>query len=994
MSCALICALVALSAGPSTPVGVMAEESREMKEAFSDARSGRVAQGMKRAFASLRRVRSRTGELHPRYSRALDQLIDIFDELGDFASSAAALVDQRRITLHVYGERSLPHAESLRALGWSLLRLGKLREADEAASRALKLSEALVGENSFQVQTCLNTLSQVRSAQGRLGETCEILRRALRSSEKSGRGDSLGHTTMLHNLALAYHNGGDYARAEPLYRSAEKRYRKTRADYPIKWAVCLTALGSLYFESGDCKRAARAYEQASTVFTGSLENHPQHATLLNNRAMLARALSRPREALDLMEKSLAMEIKSSGPNSLDVAVKRHNIAKVLRQLGENKKAEQMLREAQRAREKAGAKGHPNYAAGLMELAHIAADRGDLAVALDMTRRASKLIESIGGPTHSYMSESLGDEGRYYWQRGDLRQARRLLGRALDVAWLNMERSAGAMAERQQLAQLVDLRAHLDMYLSLGGAEAYPRVLAWKGAVSGRQTRMRRMAQSSADPKVRAIAQDLASESRRLALLAGMQPPADKTALYRAAVEKAANRVEELEQDLARADAAFAAERKQGQITPKELAARLPKGAALVDILSYSRRYRPTKPGQKWKLQTELVAFVLRPGKPVARVDLGPADAVERCVTAWRKAATNGAIPEEEGKALAKQLLTPLRPHLDGVTTLLVSPDGPTARVPWAALPGRKEGSYLLEEMAVAVVPVPRQLPEGKAEEGKPTLLAVGGVDFGSAPSSSTTAGLLAMRGGDEKEWPALPATTKEGKAVAAAFRKRFPSGKATTLTGKEASEEAVRRLVPGRAYLHFATHGYFASGKLKSLLGGKGSEATGAPVEGLPPGLLSGLVLAGANRPPSPDRDDGILTAREVAELPLSGCRLAVLSACETGLGPTAGGEGLLGLQRAFQTAGCRSAVTSLWSVPDGFTHVLMERFYDNLWQKKMSSLEALRQAQLYVLREGRVRHPELMRSPRLLSMPKPKKKDGRLPPLFWAAWVLSGDWR
>lgn len=70
------------------------------------------------------------------------------------------------------------------------------------------------------------------------------------------------------------------------------------------------------------------------------------------------------------------------------------------------------------------------------------------------------------------------------------------------------------------------------------------------------------------------------------------------------------------------------------------------------------------------------------------------------------------------------------------------------------------------------------------------------------------------------------------------------------------------------------------------------------------------LPVAGANRAqqvstaPGLDADDGILTANDIAAMNLDGVRLVMLSACETGLGKTAGGEGLLGLQRAFQSAG------------------------------------------------------------------------------------------
>ena len=70
------------------------------------------------------------------------------------------------------------------------------------------------------------------------------------------------------------------------------------------------------------------------------------------------------------------------------------------------------------------------------------------------------------------------------------------------------------------------------------------------------------------------------------------------------------------------------------------------------------------------------------------------------------------------------------------------------------------------------------------------------------------------------------------------------------------------------------------------------------------PGLLAGITFAGANRQPSPDRDDGILTAVEAQQLDLAGTDLIVLSACETALGTSTHGEGLMGLQRAFQVAG------------------------------------------------------------------------------------------
>jgi CHAT domain-containing protein len=162
------------------------------------------------------------------------------------------------------------------------------------------------------------------------------------------------------------------------------------------------------------------------------------------------------------------------------------------------------------------------------------------------------------------------------------------------------------------------------------------------------------------------------------------------------------------------------------------------------------------------------------------------------------------------------------------------------------------------------------------------------------------------------------------------------------------------------------------------------------------PLLLSGLVLAGANRAP----DRGTLSAQEASALDLRGAELVVLSACDTGLGKVAEGEGVLGLQRAFQMAGARTVVASLWKVNDAATSLLMEEFYANLWQKKLPKLEALRQAQLKVLKNPtlvRKRAEELTKAGlRAPGDPEPLPKAGpaeiRSHPALWAAFVSYGD--
>jgi CHAT domain-containing protein len=223
-----------------------------------------------------------------------------------------------------------------------------------------------------------------------------------------------------------------------------------------------------------------------------------------------------------------------------------------------------------------------------------------------------------------------------------------------------------------------------------------------------------------------------------------------------------------------------------------------------------------------------------------------------------------------------------------------------------------------------------------------------------------------------------------------------------SLTQSRATKKAVGDAAEKCGYLHLSTHGFFAAPQMmsdqtdstQSVNSNAGPLAGTTGVNGLDPGLLSGLALAGANRPFADGKDDGILTSLEVADLDLGHVELATLSACETGLGQSAGGEGLLGLQRAFQTAGAKTVVASLWKVSDKATQLLMSRFYDNLWHKKMSKVEALREAQRWLLHEG-PKQAELVRGLDFLPVPEgASSHSAGLSPRFWAAFVLSGDWR
>jgi CHAT domain-containing protein len=147
-------------------------------------------------------------------------------------------------------------------------------------------------------------------------------------------------------------------------------------------------------------------------------------------------------------------------------------------------------------------------------------------------------------------------------------------------------------------------------------------------------------------------------------------------------------------------------------------------------------------------------------------------------------------------------------------------------------------------------------------------------------------------------------------------------------------------------YLHFATHGLLDSER---------------------PGL-SALVLSLVDEQGKPQ--DGFLRAHELYNLQLP-AELVVLSACQTGLGKDVKGEGLVGLTRAFLSAGAARVVVSLWNVNDRATADLMTKFYRQMLKEGQRPAAALRAAQLELGQQKQWQAP-----------------------YYWAAFTLQGEWR
>src|SRR5262249_989170 len=284
--------------------------------------------------------------------------------------------------------------------------------------------------------------------------------------------------------------------------------------------------------------------------------------------------------------------------------------------------------------------------------------------------------------------------------------------------------------------------------------------------------------------------------------------------------------ERIERELAELLPEFARQQALTHSPHTRFLEQLPGDTVVLDIVAFDRdEHDPQVKGKKGERWTRSYAgFVLAKGQPVRQGDLGPAGPIDEAVRAWREAIVRRQ-PTPAAEVVRLRAWEPLaRQFPPGTMTVIITPDGPLTAVPWAALPGDRPGTVLLEQYALATVPhAPFLLDRLTAPVRSPSegdlVLALGGADYDQAPTplhdAAVRSELLALRraetergrgpgDGDSGGWKALPGTAREVEAVA----KPAGSRPLIKLRGTEASTARLIRELPRARWAHIATHGF------------------------------------------------------------------------------------------------------------------------------------------------------------------------------------------
>jgi len=982
--------------------------------------------GAKVALERAQRIRETVyGAAHPEAVRTLVNLAIFCQETGDYAGARERY--ERALTL----AEGMPASADLLTLhvltgaGVILSELG----GDYAGSatlneRLLAMSERSFGATDPRLRTPLENLAIDRRDLGDYAVARALAERSLAIGERVFGPKDPEVAGSLHTLATILAAAGEYGEAMRLFERATQINEEalhpgdpelSRATWFIRDLLPVSG-----YSADDAILFQRAVETREEA--GGLAD-PLTTDSLSN---LVAVLSSPedyRRTRPLLERALMSRERFLGPDHPEVAAAATNLAYVLFQTGDEVAARSLYERALGIWEKALGADHPRVALALCNLASVYVHDGKYDEAGSLLRRALAIQVKDLGPEHPDTASTLMKLAEVNVRAGSSLEAFRTAARGEDIWREHMRLTARALPERQALAYAASGGAALDVMLSI--ASTHPEdsamtTIAWNDVIRARGTVFDEMAarhqvaSATDDQEIVALTRSLSAARERLAAAVVRGIRGDTPERYRRMLDEARSEKDRAERDLAEKSARFGDDQSRSTAGVPELAARLPPESVLVGFVRY-RRYdvdqAPANPSRAADPEPSYLAFVLRAGdnRP-ALVPLGSASRIESLIPQWRRQLDQEAMAPATGASrneaayrrvagdLRRQVWDPLPTYVSEAKGVFVVPDGALLLVSFAALP--TTGSRYLVEAGPFIQYLSAERDLIPAQGSRPAgegLLAMGGPAFdtigsGGIASKASFRGARAACGNFQSmRFEPLPASLKEVDEVASLWDRAEgtqaqgvhlasakPSGPSVLrLTGAAASESAFKADAAGRRVLHLATHGFFLG---ERCLSAPESSMTSAPdasakVARENPLLLSGLVLAGANQRAvaASDQDDGVLTAEEVAALDLSGVEWAVLSGCDTGRGELRAGEGIFGLRRAFQVAGAKTVIMSLWSVEDRATRQWMVALYTGRLIKGLSTAEAVHEASLGLLRHRRAAGLSTH-------------------PFYWAGFVASGD--
>lgn len=852
----------------------------------------------------------------------------VSDDLGNL-DQAVSFHEEALAIRRVLAPDSLPLCASLNNLAKAFSNRGRLEEAADLFSQVVVLAEKLAPE-SYLPAIGWSNMGFIAQDRGQLDEAVQFLQNGLDISRAFSPGNVMV-AQGLQSLGGLFRRRAQHDKARDYYRQALDFWEKNHPKN-VGAAVGLNGLGDVAYDTGDFGKAEEFYREAMLRWERYSPGCLGIAENWNDLGLVAQARGDLDVAAAAYERALEIQQKLLAPTSLRVAATLAKIAWIAHEQGDLDRATELYEQSLATRQK-GAPDSRGTATNLNGLARVAHDRGELDAAeayfnqsLDVLERQISLLGGSQDVKSAFRTRNRDlylDAINFFLRNGRSEQAFTILERSRARGFLAM------LQERELIFR--DIPDELDLQR---------RNLAHR-------------------------------HDRTLQRMVSLNPEAkpEKMAALQAEIQQLYLERDALREAIRRASPNLAKLEEPQPLPFEEVRDNLDGGTVM---LSYSVG------------QDRTHIFAITRGRDIAVHALEVSEKELREEVQHLREAIEGSISGDflgerrrqevgaSGSRLYQWLVEPVEDVVESGERVVLVPDGPLHRLPFAALVRRGQdgrAQYLADfrplhsVLSATVYADLKQSRRTVAGDGSgPLVAAFGDPSYPGIPERRKSVNPSVVRSVRDRcgfDVERLPASRREVLEIAGLHRN------VQTYLGDGAREESIKSLNGDAKIVHIAAHGCFD--------------------DQMP--LNSGLFLAlpdGTHDNGSfGERDNGLLQAWEIFESVRLDADLVVLSACQSGLGQELGGEGLIGLTRAFQYAGAQTVAATLWQVDDQVTAELMLRFYRHLRAGKPKDA-ALRAAQVELV-EGPI---------------EVRDQDGRLrlvdasSPYYWAAFQLHGDWK
>jgi len=821
-------------------------------------------------------------------------------------------------------------------------------------------------------------------------------------------------------LARLHTDLQDYAAAMPLARHAVEGYRRLWGEQNAGYAQGLELLGKISAGLHEPELARTYFQQAHSILTELLESEDRR--LLRSHANQAVAAAWNPQRADAAQKLFDDVIAKYQAADLEHLVEYTellvNYGDALLEWGKFAEAEQVFLRARGSRVKLDWLAEAVIQQELLTRLGQAQRRlGKLDEAIDHLSEAVRIQRNLYGDASRILSETLFQLSIAEQQQGRRDDARAHVLESLQIQQRIIGQVGNLMSDESLSLMLNSEEGQLDLLLSLllqssPSSEELSEAFRWtfqrKGISLDLSCRRRSLQQSEVyDTQTVERVEQLRLLNQQVADFALRSPPG-------LSPEEVTQAREELNRKIGEANSELALTLQSAGIFLPEVdgnaTAVSRKLSAGTVFIEYVRMNQIAPLDSEPPAVPRYVAFVLAGGSSEAEIrfaDLGNADEIDELIEKMRDQTRqvprmlriSGEDDLEKkymntAQDLYDRLLAPFSDQLQHADTIVIGPDAALCKVPFAALVD-SEQRYVIETADISYVSSSRDFLRSHGPPGQGVII-LSNPNFDADLESRQQVlrevetrepglSLLALRESREIDlrslrWRRLPGAEQEAQDVNELLgQSNFAPVK--IYLGEAAVEEVLKTAQSPRV-VHLATHGFYVPLEAENL--DKESDlrsfSSGTSLSRLRtdrnPLLRSGIVLAGANRLASGEDaagtlEDGWVTAQEIASMDFRNTELVVLSACESGLGDIATGQGVQGIRRAFLNAGGHSVLTSLYEVPDGETRQLMHGFYQELLETD-NRRAALSRAQRQRIVERR-------------------QAEGAAHPFFWASFILLG---